>query len=65
VPLFAIKVQKCRVGVGAQGAPIAGIAVIADIARDRKGKTVISDHIEPRVFGPPCGPAASQSVIRL
>jgi hypothetical protein len=43
VSLFAIKVQKCRVGVGAQGAPIAGIAVIADIARDRKGKGLATD----------------------
>jgi hypothetical protein len=34
------KLEKGRVGVGAQGAPIAGIAVIA---RDRKGKGLATD----------------------
>jgi hypothetical protein len=42
--LFAIKGKKWWGGVGAQSAPIAAIAVIADIARDRKTKNLTTDQ---------------------
>jgi hypothetical protein len=40
------------VGVGARGAPIAVIAVIADIARDRKNKTA-QLHANSRLIAEP------------
>jgi hypothetical protein len=40
VPVFATKVEKWGVVAGAQGAPIAEIAVIAGIAVIGRGKTL-------------------------